>query len=69
VATNLLIQEKLEKTGGSVALWLKILNGIMVHRGAAAMLDPFDIPAFWLAKSRWIHLSALVVSGHFTENF
>ena len=32
---------------------------IMVHRGAAAMLDPFDIPAFWLAKSRWIHLSSI----------
>lgn len=60
VATNLLVQEKLEKTGGSVALVAKDSERvIMVHRGAASMLDPFDIPAFWLAKSRWIHLSSI----------
>lgn len=60
VATNLLIQEKLEKTGGSVALVAKNAERvIMVHRGAASMLDPFDIPAFWLAKSKWIHLSSI----------
>jgi ribokinase len=60
VATNLLIQEKLEKTGGSVALVAKNAERvIMVHRGAASMLDPFDIPAFWLAKSKWVHLSSI----------
>lgn len=60
VATNLLIQEKLEKTGGSVVLVAKDSERvIMVHRGAAAMLDPFDIPAFWLAKSKWIYLSSI----------
>lgn len=60
VATNLLIQEKLEKTGGSVALVAKdSARVILVHRGAASMLDPFDIPAFWLTKSRWVHLSSI----------
>lgn len=60
VATNLLVQEKLEKTGGAVALVAKNSERvIMVHRGAASMLDPFDIPAFWLAKSKWIHLSSI----------
>lgn len=60
VATNLLIQEKLEKTGGSVILVAKNSERVaMVHRGAASLLDPFDIPAFWLAKSRWIHLSSI----------
>ncbi|AKM81141.1 MAG: Carbohydrate kinase [Candidatus Pacebacteria bacterium GW2011_GWF2_38_9] len=60
VSTSLLIQEKLEKTGGSVALVAKNSERvIMVHRGAASMLDPFDIPAFWLSKSRWIHLSSI----------
>jgi ribokinase len=60
IKTNLLIQEKLEKTGGAV-----ILDGgdgarvVMVHRGAASMLDPYDIPSFWLDKSRWIHLSSI----------
>jgi len=60
VATNLLIQEKLEKTGGAVALVAKNSERvIMVHRGAASMLDPFDIPAFWLVKSKWVHLSSI----------
>ena len=60
VITSLLIQEKLEKTGGSVVLVAKNSERvILVHRGAAAMLDPFDIPAFWLTKSHWIHLSSI----------
>lgn len=60
VITNLLIQEKLERTGGSVILVAKDSERVaMVHRGAASMLDPFDIPAFWLSKSRWIHLSSI----------
>ncbi len=60
VATNLLIQEKLEQTGGSVILVGKNSErAIMVHRGAASMLDPFDIPAFWLTKSKWVHLSSI----------
>lgn len=60
VATNLLIQEKLEKTGGSVILVAKDSQRVaMVHRGAASMLDPFDVPAFWLSQSGWVHLSSL----------
>lgn len=60
VATNLLIQEKKEKTGGSV-----ILVGsdggrsVMVHRGASSMLDPSDIPADHLKQADWIHLSSI----------
>lgn len=60
VATNLLVQEKRERTGGSVILVAKSSERVvMVHRGAASMLDPFDIPAFWLSKSRWVHLSSI----------
>lgn len=60
VATNLLIQEKLERTGGSVVLVAK--NGervAMTYRGAASQLDPYDIPAFWLSKTTWVHLSSI----------
>lgn len=40
VATNLLIQEKLERTGGSVILVAKNSERVvMVHRGAASLLD------------------------------
>lgn len=60
VITNLLIQEKLERTGGSVILVGKNSERVaLVHRGAASMLDPFDIPAFWLSKSKWVHLSSI----------
>jgi sugar/nucleoside kinase (ribokinase family) len=60
VETNLLVQEKRERTGGSVILVAKDSARVaMVHRGAASMLDPFDLPAFWLSKSRWLHLSSL----------
>ncbi|HPS40450.1 MAG TPA: carbohydrate kinase family protein [Candidatus Woesebacteria bacterium] len=60
VETNLLIQEKLERTGGSVVLVAKNSERVaLVHRGAASLLDPFDIPAFWLSQSRWIHLSSI----------
>lgn len=60
VATNLLIQEKKEQTGGSV-----ILIGedggrtIMVHRGAASLLDPADIPVEAIEKTGWVHLSSI----------
>ena len=60
VASNLLIQEKIERTGGSVVLVAKDSARVaMVHRGAASMLDPFDIPSFWLTKSRLVHLSSI----------
>lgn len=58
VASNLLIQEKLERTGGSVLLVAKDGERIaLTYRGAAASLDPYDLPAFWLAETPWIHLS------------
>lgn len=60
VSTKLLIEEKKEQTGGSV-----ILVGedgertIMVHRGASSMLDPYDIPSFYVSQAEWIHLSSI----------
>lgn len=60
VATNLVIQEKKERTGGSV-----ILIGqdggrtVMVHRGAASMLDAHDIPRAKVARAEWVHLSSI----------
>jgi sugar/nucleoside kinase (ribokinase family) len=60
VDVSLLIHEKKEQTGGSVIL--SSTNGvriIMVHRGAASMLDPQDIQAHALQNSGWIHLSSV----------
>jgi len=60
VDTSLIVKEKQEVTGGSVILVGQ--NGrrtVMVHRGAASMLDPFDIPPFWFSKARWVHLSSI----------
>lgn len=60
VATNLIIEEKKEQTGGSVILICS--NGersVLVHRGAAGMLDPFDIPAYWVSQARWVHLASI----------
>ncbi|MBD3250376.1 MAG: hypothetical protein GF381_02300 [Candidatus Pacebacteria bacterium] len=60
VDLSLVIEEKKEQTGGSV-----ILVGpdgersIMVHRGASSLLDPYDIPSYWLSQSRWVHLSSI----------
>lgn len=60
VSTQLVIEEKKEQTGGSV-----ILIGpdgertVLVHRGAASMLDPFDISAYWLSEARHVHVSSL----------
>ncbi len=60
VATNYLVSERLENTGGSV-----ILNSgagdrtVLVHRGASSMLDPHDIPEKVLPHLRWLHLSSI----------
>lgn len=60
VSTQLLIQEKLERTGGSVLLVAKGGARVaMTHRGAASLLDPYDIPSFWLSKANWVHLSSI----------
>lgn len=58
VDISLLIKEKKEQTGGSI-----ILTGddggrtVMVHRGAASMLDPEDIPADKIKQVKWVHLT------------
>ncbi|MBT4124553.1 MAG: carbohydrate kinase family protein [Candidatus Pacebacteria bacterium] len=60
VDTSLIIKEKREITGGSVILVSG--NGrrtVMVHRGAASMLDSFDISPYRLTKARWVHLSSI----------
>ena len=60
VATDLVVSEKREKTGGSVILICE--NGersVLVHRGAAAKLDPFDISAYWLGQAELVHLSSI----------
>ncbi len=60
VATNFIVQEKRENTGGSV-----IMVGqdggrtVMVHRGASSQLDPHDIPMRALKKADWVHLSSI----------
>lgn len=60
VITQLLIREKLERTGGSVVLVTKEGNRVaLTYRGAASLLDPYDIPAFWLTQAKWVHLSSI----------
>jgi ribokinase len=60
VKTTYLVQERKEETGGSVLL---VSSGgertALVHRGAAAMLDPHDIDEHLLSKQDWIHLSSV----------
>ena len=60
VLTNLVIKEKKETTGGSVIL-VDDQGGrtVMVHRGAASMLDPQDIPDGPIKRADWIHLSSI----------
>jgi ribokinase len=59
VDTALLVREKKEQTGGSV-----ILVGqdggrtVMVHRGAAAELDIYDLSPTTLSRAHWVHLSS-----------
>ncbi len=60
VAINLIIEEKKEQTGGSIILVSE--DGertVLVHRGAAAMLDPFDISAYWLSQADQVHLTSI----------
>jgi len=60
VDTQLLIRERKEQTGGSV-----ILVGedggrtVLVHRGAAAQLDPSDLSTETIDQAGWIHLSSI----------
>ncbi len=60
VSESLVICEKSEQTGGSVILVCK--NGersVLVHRGAAAKLDSFDVSAYHLSQAEWVHLSSI----------
>jgi ribokinase len=60
VKTGLIIKEKLEKTGGSVILVSSTgERSALIHRGAAAMLDPYDIPSYWLSQAKQIHLCSI----------
>lgn len=60
VDTSLLIKEKKEQTGGSVVM---VTNSgermVLVHRGAASMLDPQDIPSAAFEGLDWLHLSSI----------
>ncbi len=60
VVTELIVREKKEKTGGSVILVAG--DGgrtVLVHRGAASQLNPFDVSAAAIASADWIHLSSI----------
>lgn len=60
VATNMVVSEKNEKTGGSIILLGEDgSRTIMVHRGASAELDAKDIPVQHIERSKWIHLSSI----------
>lgn len=60
VSTNLVVSEKHEKTGGSIILLGEDgKRTIMVHRGAAAQLDPKDIPSEQISRAKWVHLSSI----------
>ena len=68
VATELLILEKKEQTGGSVILiGADGQRTVLVHRGAAAMLDPYDVPLFHTSQAGWIHLSSIGGNQHTLE--
>lgn len=60
VDTKLTITEKNENTGGSIILLGEDgCRTVMVHRGAAAQLDPKDIPVAQLSRAKWVHLSSI----------
>lgn len=60
VVTRNIVKEKKEQTGGSIILIGK--DGgrtILVHRGAASMLTPSDIPLHVVESAGWLHASNL----------
>jgi ribokinase len=60
VGTAWLIKEKKEQTGGSVVMVTESGERmVLVHRGAASMLDPQDIPPEAIQGAGWIHVSSL----------
>lgn len=60
VATNYLISERKEQTGGSVIL-IGADGGrtVLVHRGASSLLDPEDIPPQVFERTERVHLSSI----------
>lgn len=60
VMTNFLVKERKEQTGGAVMLVGPTGDRtVMVHRGAASMLDPHDLPESQLRQADWVHLSSI----------
>ncbi len=60
VSVDGLIHEQDEETGGSVLLVAKSgERTALVHRGAAAQLDPADISAESIKNQDWIHLASI----------
>lgn len=60
VSTQYLIHERREETGGSVLLVTPEGDRVaLVHRGAAAELDPHDIDELLIMDQDWVHLSSL----------
>jgi len=60
VSTNFVVQEKKEQTGGSVILvGTDGGRSVLVHRGAASLLDSEDIPIDTVARTKWVHLSSI----------
>lgn len=60
VATRNIVAEKREQTGGSIILIGK--GGgrtILVHRGAASMITPADLPLHVVETAGWLHASNL----------
>lgn len=60
VNTEWLISEKKEQTGGSIIL-IGSDGGrtVLVHRGAASLLDPSDVQVDAVKSAEWIHLSSI----------
>jgi len=60
VRIDTLIQERKEETGGSVLLVTSTgERTALVHRGAAALLDPSDISKESIKNQDWIHLASV----------
>jgi ribokinase len=60
VDTKLAVTEKNENTGGSIILLGEDnCRTVLVHRGAASQLNPKDIPAVQISRTKWVHLSSI----------
>lgn len=60
VDTRMVIRERKEETGGAVILVaIDGSRAILVHRGAASMLDPADVRLEEINDSDWVHITNL----------